>query len=271
MEMALYYPGLGYYTKESTTIGRAGDFYTSPHLHPIFGAMIARQVEEMWLQIGRPDNFQIVEMGAGVGYLAKDLLGHLDGKEICNVLNYTILELNHHVKARQRTLLREHLDKIRWVTDLKELDHFSGCLISNELLDAFPVRLVEMEDELKEIYLAVREDAFVEVRKPCSKEVRDYFMALDIHLPADFRTEVNLRIKDWLTEVSQRLSEGFVITIDFSFDRLRYALFPYIYSLAGWTTQSGYTMMRPLVMDFPADRTARELPDEYMFGPALLV
>jgi len=58
---------------------------------------------------------------------------------------------------------------------------------------------------------------------------------------------------------------------ELSFDRLRYALFPYIYSLAGWTTQSGYTMMRPLVMDFPADRTARELPDEYMFGPALLV
>jgi alpha-D-xyloside xylohydrolase len=56
-----------------------------------------------------------------------------------------------------------------------------------------------------------------------------------------------------------------------SFDRLRYALFPYIYSLAGWTTQSDYTMMRPLVMDFPADRTARELSDEYMFGPALLV
>jgi len=56
-----------------------------------------------------------------------------------------------------------------------------------------------------------------------------------------------------------------------SFDRLRYALFPYIYSQAGWTTQSDYTMMRPLVMDFPADRTARELPDEYMFGPALLV
>ena len=56
-----------------------------------------------------------------------------------------------------------------------------------------------------------------------------------------------------------------------SFDRLRYALFPYIYSMAGWTTQRDYTMMRPLVMDFPADRTARELPDEYMFGPALLV
>jgi len=56
-----------------------------------------------------------------------------------------------------------------------------------------------------------------------------------------------------------------------SFDRLRYALFPYIYSQAGWTTQKDYTMMRPLVMDFPADRTARELSDEYMFGPALLV
>jgi len=58
---------------------------------------------------------------------------------------------------------------------------------------------------------------------------------------------------------------------ELSSDRLRYAMFPYIYSLAGWTTQNDYTMMRPLVMDFPADHTARELSDEYMFGPALLV
>ena len=58
---------------------------------------------------------------------------------------------------------------------------------------------------------------------------------------------------------------------ELKFDRLRYALFPYIYSQAGWTTQQAYTMMRPLVMDFPHDQTARELDDEYMFGPALLV
>ena len=244
MEMALYYPGLGYYAKESTTIGRAGDFYTSPHLHPIFGAMIARQVEEMWREMGLPDNFQIVEMGAGVGYLAKDLLGYLEGKEICGILNYTIVELNHHARACQKTLLHEHLDKIRWVTDLKELDHFSGCLISNELLDAFPVRLVEMEDELKEIYLAVREDALVEIRKPCSTEVRDYFIALDIHLPADFRTEVNLRIKDWLRAVSQCLSEGFVITVDYGYPA-------YIYYSEGRSRGTLYSYYRHQVNEDP--------------------
>lgn len=58
---------------------------------------------------------------------------------------------------------------------------------------------------------------------------------------------------------------------ELKFDRLRYAMLPYIYSQAGWTTQQDYTMLRPLVMDFPKDRTARELNDEYMFGPALLV
>jgi alpha-D-xyloside xylohydrolase len=58
---------------------------------------------------------------------------------------------------------------------------------------------------------------------------------------------------------------------ELKFDKLRYAMMPYIYSLAGWTTQNDYTMMRPLVMDFPQDKTARDLPDEYMFGPALLV
>jgi len=71
MDMALYEPSLGYYMKDSATIGRAGDFYTSPHLHPIFGAMLGRQMEEMWEWMDRPPVFCVVEMGAGMGYLAR--------------------------------------------------------------------------------------------------------------------------------------------------------------------------------------------------------
>src|SRR3989304_1053658 len=76
MDMALYEPGLGYYTSPSTEIGRQGDYYTSPHLHPIFGAMIGRQVEEFHRAMGSPDVFHVIEMGAGGGYLAKDLLDY---------------------------------------------------------------------------------------------------------------------------------------------------------------------------------------------------
>ena len=79
MEMALYEPELGYYTSQKTRIGRGGDFYTSSHLHPAFGMMIGKQIEEMWEIMGRPFDFQIVEMGSGAGHLCKDILEYYKG------------------------------------------------------------------------------------------------------------------------------------------------------------------------------------------------
>ncbi len=218
MEMALYYPDLGYYTRTSAQIGRAGDFYTSPHLHRIFGAMIGRQMEEMWHSMGCPECFPVVEMGAGMGYLAKDMLEYLKGKRIFPHLHYTIVELNPSIRERQRQLLTDLLDKISWRSHLSELDTFCGCLISNELLDAFPVRLVEMDGELMEIFVSYdQENGFREVKKPCSKELKDYFREFGIELPEGYKTEVNLKMRNWLDEAAGRLSEGFILTIDYGY------------------------------------------------------
>ncbi len=218
MEMALYSPGLGYYTRDSAQIGRAGDFYTSPHLHRIFGAMIGRQMEEMWDSIGRPECFHVVEMGAGMGYLAKDMLEYLKGKDLFPHLRYTIVELNPSVRERQRQLLSDFADTTGWRSQLNELETFCGCLISNELLDAFPVRLVEVDRELTEIFVSHdQENGFREVKKPCSKEVRDYFHEFGIELPEGYKTEVNLRMRNWLDEAAGRLSEGFILTIDYGY------------------------------------------------------
>lgn len=232
MEMALYYPGLGYYTKDSTKIGRAGDFYTSPHLHSIFGAMIGRQMEEMWTAIGKPEIFHIVEMGAGMGYLAKDMLEYLIGsrakgqgsrkeKDFFKYLRYSIVEINPTVRVKQQELLSEFSDKVNWVSSIDELKPITGCFLSNELLDAFPVRLVEVpnnpNNELKEIYASIDGDDLVEIKMPCSAEVKEYFNEFGIKLPEGYRTEVNLKIKDWLSEVSNKLSEGFILTIDYGY------------------------------------------------------
>ncbi|MEW6118273.1 MAG: SAM-dependent methyltransferase [Nitrospirota bacterium] len=223
MEMALYDPGLGYYAKESTVIGKAGDFYTSPHLHAIFGAMLGRQMEEMWLLMERPDCFQIVEMGAGMGYLAKDMLDYLKGKDIFDHLTYTIIELNPNIKARQQTLLADLRAKVTWTSGLNELGPVQGCFLSNELLDAFPVRLVEMDDEVNEVYVAHSgASGLAEVKRPCSSEIKDYFNAFSIRLEKGYKTEVNLRIKDWLREISSRLSEGFILTIDYGYSAQEY-------------------------------------------------
>src|SRR4030066_2265060 len=77
MDMALYDPGLGYYASERTEIGKTGDFYTSPHLHSAFGAMIGKQIEEMGEIMQRPMDFNILEIGAGAGYMCKDILDYL--------------------------------------------------------------------------------------------------------------------------------------------------------------------------------------------------
>lgn len=225
MEMTLYYPGLGYYTKDSTKIGRTGDFYTSPHLHSIFGAMIGKQMMEMWELIGRPEIFHVVEMGAGMGYLAKDMLEYLSGsksndkrqKDIFEHLKYTIVELNLAVKTKQQELLSEFMDKVNWISNLNELESVTGCFLSNELLDAFPVRLVEMDNEIKEIYVSLNGDDFVEIKMPCTREVEEYFREFGIELPKGFRTEANLKIKSWLKEVSNKLFKGFVLTIDYGY------------------------------------------------------
>ena len=228
MDMALYFPGLGYYAKETTKIGRSGDFYTGPHLHPIFGAMIGRQMEEIWALMGRPDLFRVIEMGAGMGYGARDMLDYLKrssvgsrqskGKETCfEHLLYTIVELNPAIKAKQQELLSHSRGKVNWVSDLKEIGTVRGCFLSNELLDAFPVRLVRMDKKLMEIAVAAEGDEFVEVMVPCGEFVREYFRELDIELPEGYRTEVNFRLKDWIRNVSAALSEGFVITIDYGY------------------------------------------------------
>lgn len=221
MEMALYYPGLGYYTKDSTKIGRTGDFYTSPHLHSIFGAMIGRQMEEMWMIMGMPEIFHIVEMGAGMGYLAKDMLEYLEEKEIFEHLKYTIVEINPALRAKQQELFSEFSDKVKWVSHIDELKPITGCFLSNELLDAFPVRLIEVSDnpdnELKEIYVSIDGDDLVEIKMPCSAEVKKYLNEFGIKLPEGYKTEVNLKIKDWLSEVSNKLFEGFILTIDYGY------------------------------------------------------
>jgi SAM-dependent MidA family methyltransferase len=230
MEMALYYPGLGYYTRDTAEIGREGDFYTSPHLHSIFGAMIGRQMEEMWEMLGAPGVFHVVEMGAGIGYLAKDMLEYLKsrelgavsrepkkGRDIFRHLQYTIVELNPAIRTRQQGLLSKFPDKVSWVSSLDELGPVTGCFLSNELLDAFPVRMVEMDYELQEIRVSVKEDGFAELKVACSREVLEYFREFGIELPRGYRTEVNLRIRDWIEKVGTKLKDGFVLTVDYGY------------------------------------------------------
>lgn len=224
MRMALYEPGMGYYTKDATEIGRAGDFYTSPHLHPIFGAMIARQLEEFWAAMGRPASFTVVEMGGGRGYLCHDVLSYISSRPIFQCIDYTLIELNPAMMERQHELLGPLAQKVRWASGIRELKGIRGAFISNELVDAFPVHIVTSSSgELREVFVTHEGGQLKEVElAPSTPELAAHLEALGVTLPEGYHTEINLDARRWIADVAAALEEGFVLTIDYGHTARQY-------------------------------------------------
>lgn len=213
MEMALYYPSLGYYNSDRNKIGTEGDFYTSPVLSSLFGEMIGKQMEEMWFLLGKKP-FTIVEYGAGTGALAYDILHYLkNNSALYNELNYCIIEKGEKMRRLQNHALKE---KVSWYDSVKEIPAINGCVLSNELLDNFPVHKVVMKDELMEVFVDYKND-FEESLKPANEDLKNYFSELDVVLPKDYITEINLDAISWMKDISQNLQSGFVLTIDYGF------------------------------------------------------
>jgi SAM-dependent MidA family methyltransferase len=218
MERALYDPEYGYYAAEKVRIGRKGDFFTSSHLHSAFGAMIGRQIREMWDIMNRPDDFKIVEMAPGAGYVCRDMLDSLRGDIFFTSLRYCLIERNSAMKVKQQDLLSEFSDRVAWYSSLEEVGKVRGCIFSNELLDAFPVHIVLMEERLKEIYVSEDRAHLREEKGDVSTtDLIDYFRDFSVELEQGYRTEVNLKIRDWLNSVNTTLEEGFILTIDYGY------------------------------------------------------
>ena len=211
MEMSLYHPGLGYYMTPVNKIGKKGDYYTSPTLTPRFGKAVARQLEEMWSILGETE-FTIVEYGAGNGFLCHDILEALKpNRKFYDLLKYCIIEKSPVMQAKQRAHLHE---KVSWYNSITDIAAFDGCVLSNELLDNFSVHQVIMEDQLMEVFVDYK-DNFLEVLKPASTILSDYFKELNVVLPKGFRTEVNLEAVQWMKEIAATLHKGYIITIDY--------------------------------------------------------
>lgn len=224
MDMALYYPGLGYYMSGQERIGPAGDFYTSSHLHPVFGWALSLQINEMREILGRPDEFTIVEIGAGKGYLAEGITDYIH-RELRWEGNwrYIIVERNPETMLHQQGVIDKTEGHIEWRSSIDELDEFVGCVISNELLDSFPVHLIEMYNGPHEVYLSWGKEGLREVKgAPGSTELSDYIERYRVPTIKSYRTEVNLRIKDLLRDITGKLPEGFIIMIDYGYPSWEY-------------------------------------------------
>ena len=239
MEMALYHPH-GYYaahdgeaaSTEQRALGPQGDFITSPHMGHDFGELLAEQFADMWQALGQPNPFTLMEMGAGQGLVAADVLAHLQAHhpDCFACLHYTVVEKSGGLKAEQQRRLSHWQGKgvaLSW-QDLSEVQPASivGCAFSNELVDAFAVHWVEWHQALQEMWVVANEEGFAPALGELSTpQLQTYFDWLGIDLtdyPAGYRTEVNLAALDWLKTVSEKIGRGYVLTIDYGYPTQRY-------------------------------------------------
>ncbi|MBI2193773.1 MAG: SAM-dependent methyltransferase [Planctomycetes bacterium] len=216
MELALYHPEFGYYQK-SVKLGKSGDFYTSSHVSPVFGRLIGKQLKEMWDILGRPGVFHAVELGAGEGFLARDVLDFAaSDAEFSRAVDYRVVEISQRLRQLQGQRLRA---SVSWTDslDLFPEDSLVGCVFSNELVDSFPVHRVTLrEGKLLALRVGEEKGRLVEVVGGAAEHdcVR-YFDGLGLALPEGIRTEVNLRIRPWMSSVARALRRGYVMTVDY--------------------------------------------------------
>jgi len=222
MEWCLYHPDDGYYQTERMRIGRDGDFYTSPSVHPLFGGLIAKQLSQMSEQLDGA-RFDVVEQGGDKGFLCEDILQWAKKKApaFYQRLRYHLIERSPHLLKEQKERLREHEKegKIFWIDPegFKQGEVFIGCFLSNELVDAFPVHQVILDHGiLKEVYVAQDHGRLKEQWGELSDpRIVSYFQSDDVALQEGQRAEVNLKALDWVQKVGRCLRKGFVLTIDY--------------------------------------------------------
>ena len=216
MELALYAPGLGYYSGGSRKFGVAGDFLTAPELTPLYGRALARQVAQVLAASGP----LVVEIGAGSGRLAADLLPALDALG-CAPRRYQILELSGELRARQEAMLSEHApcyaDRIEWLEELPE--RFCGCLVGNEVLDAMPTHAVRWDPGhgVMERGVGLADGRLVVAERPAANAL--LAAANELRVVAPYRGEISLAVRSWVAELARRVERGALLLIDYGLAR----------------------------------------------------
>ena len=219
MELTLYAPGMGYYSGGAQKFGAAGDFVTAPEISSAFSQTLATQAIQI-MALSAP---QIVEVGAGSGRLAADLLLELERR---NALpeRYAILDLSGELRERQRATLGQRaphlLDHVHWLDRLPET--FDGLVLANELLDAMPVHLVQWDDAaIFEHGVSAKNGEFVWSDRPATGRVLERAQAIaeEFPLPPGYLSEICLAATDWTASWASILNRGALLLIDYGFPR----------------------------------------------------
>ncbi len=243
MELCLYDPEFGYYSRGAEQFGKAGDFYTSSDVHSVFGRLLARQFEEMWRVLGSPEQIEIVELGPGRGLFAQDALGWSEKKfpDFFRALRYVLVERSPALRGRIETTLRRHLESEKAVvcnhrypaigkigkgttsvvpprtTDGRALAP-EGCTVifANEFFDALPVEILSTKGSLR---IDSRDNRFVEIWAPAAGEELEFLDRYSVHPESNERVEAPLAAHQYMQRVAASLRRGFLIAIDYGYAR----------------------------------------------------
>ncbi|GCF09344.1 class I SAM-dependent methyltransferase [Dictyobacter arantiisoli] len=214
MRMALYEPGAGYYVTGQAKMGWEGDYYTSTDIADFFAHCMGRQLQQMWESLGKPAHFGVLEQGAGRGDLAKEVQqwASTAAPEFHAALDYRLADITFGQDA----------------LSIRTDDFIPSVILSNELVDAFPVHIVEKQDEaLHEVYVTIQNGRLAETLQPLEDgPLLAYFERFHIPwqtFPSGWRAEVNLDAITWMERTSQlllgpnpkRKRRGFIIAIDY--------------------------------------------------------
>lgn len=220
MELALYSPGLGYYSAGARKFGAQGDFVTAPEISPLFSRCLARQCQ----QILDVMDGEILELGAGTGAMAAAMLAELDG--LHSLPNrYTILELSSDLRARQQETLRTRIpqlvERVRWIDTLPK-PGFKGIILGNEVLDAMPVERFRItQDGPRPLYVTCDQDCFVDCQGPANRDLTNRVAALEetvgYRFPLGYESEINVHLKPWVASFAERLERGALLFLDYGY------------------------------------------------------
>ena len=213
MEVALYWPQGGYYAR-GEPVGAHGDYYTSPAVHPSFGALLAVQLFQMWHQLGCPKPLTVLELGAGNGLLCRDIRSYATelSERFAEALRYICLDRRPTMAYESGTARTS-----RVLADGSPFKGLTGCILSNEYLDTFPVHQVVMTaDGLKEVYVGLDGEELVGLAdEPSEPGLARRLDDLPIELAPGQTAEINLALDRWARDIAATLERGFVLTVDY--------------------------------------------------------
>ena len=240
MEMCLYEDEFGYYSRNASQFGKAGDFYTSSDVHAVFGRLMARQFDEMWRVLGSPESIKVQELGPGRGLFAQDVLDWAEKKfpEFFGALRFELLEQSSALRSRIEQTLRRHFESGKAVFASVESSHpstssgqafsrkererdeapnsASSIVFANEFFDALPVEVVSSEGSLR---IDSRDGRFVETWAPALPDELEFLDRYSVHPEEGEQVEVPLVAQRYAERVLATMDRGFFVGIDYGYTR----------------------------------------------------